>query len=686
MVINTKIAFAIISILALLVAGGAIVRNYLAPDFDWQIPVFNFQPKPQPQQTMPAAGEVSNLKKFSSLQDFKQYIEAAQALAAGGDYSFGGGVLEATGKVAITATPPSAAPQADNSAGGQTTAIRVSDTNVQVLGIDEPDIVKTNGQQIYFSQSAYNYWRGVALNMPYDEAVIAPQQYKYNQGGVKIIKALPLDDMAVTGKIDQQGDLLLAGNSLVVLAGEKVYGYDVSDPKNPAQKWKLGLEYPNYLAGARLKDNKLYLITKQYIDMAKPCPFKPVTLEKGVLEIKCENIYHPLTVAPVDSTFTAMEVNPVTGQINRSVSFVGSSNQSTLYVSDNAIYLTYSYQGDTVAFLYNFFKEKAGDLAPDWLMEKISKLMTYDLSQSSKMSELSSLLSRHINSLSEDERMKFNNELTNRMQDYTKEHLRELEKTGIAKIGLTDFKVAGVGAVAGHPLNQFSLDEYQGYLRIAVTVGGQWYPWSHLVNLNNSNSVNDVYILDSSMKLAGSVLDMGLGERVYSARFLGNRGYVVTFKQTDPFYVLDLSNPQKPEKKGELKIPGYSSYLHPLADNIILGLGKEGQQVKLSLFDVKNPASPQEISKYTLDEYWSEILNTHHAFLQDQKHQVFFLPGGKGGYVFSYKGNQLSLTKAVSSIQAKRALYINDYLYIISEDKITVLNETTWEKSKELDL
>jgi uncharacterized secreted protein with C-terminal beta-propeller domain len=161
---------------------------------------------------------------------------------------------------------------------------------------------------------------------------------------------------------------------------------------------------------------------------------------------------------------------------------------------------------------------------------------------------------------------------------------------------------------------------------------------------------------------------------------------VVTFKQTDPFYVLDLSNPQKPEKKGELKIPGYSSYLHPLADNIILGLGKEGQQVKLSLFDVKNPASPQEISKYTLDEYWSEILNTHHAFLQDQKHQVFFLPGGKGGYVFSYKGNQLSLTKAVSSIQAKRALYINDYLYIISEDKITVLNETTWEKSKELDL
>jgi uncharacterized secreted protein with C-terminal beta-propeller domain len=104
------------------------------------------------------------------------------------------------------------------------------------------------------------------------------------------------------------------------------------------------------------------------------------------------------------------------------------------------------------------------------------------------------------------------------------------------------------------------------------------------------------------------------------------------------------------------------------------------------LFDVKDPANPKEIAKYTLDEYWSEILNTHHAFLQDAKNQVFFMPGSKGGYVFSYKDDQLSLAKAVSGAQAKRALYINDYLYIIGDNQITVLNENDWEKVNELEL
>ena len=85
---------------------------------------------------------------------------------------------------------------------------------------------------------------------------------------------------------------------------------------------------------------------------------------------------------------------------------------------------------------------------------------------------------------------------------------------------------------------------------------------------------------------------MGKDERIYSARFIGDKGYLVTFKQVDPFYVLDLSNPKKPEIKGELKIPGYSSYLHPISDDLILGIGKEGSVVKVSLFDVSDPTNP----------------------------------------------------------------------------------------------
>jgi uncharacterized secreted protein with C-terminal beta-propeller domain len=178
---------------------------------------------------------------------------------------------------------------------------------------------------------------------------------------------------------------------------------------------------------------------------------------------------------------------------------------------------------------------------------------------------------------------------------------------------------------------------------------------------------------------------MGLGERIYSARFIGDRGYIVTFRQTDPFYVLDLSNPTNPKLKGELKIPGYSGYLHPLADNIILGVGQEDWKLKMSLFDVSDPNNPKEIDKYLMQESYSEAINNHKAFLQDAKHKVFFLPGGSGGYVFGYEGNKLKLVKAVSDINARRAIFINDYMYIIHDNGVVVLDETKWEKVKELD-
>ena len=118
-----------------------------------------------------------------------------------------------------------------------------------------------------------------------------------------------------------------------------------------------------------------------------------------------------------------------------------------------------------------------------------------------------------------------------------------------------------------------------------------------------TESANDVYVLDKNLKITGQVLDLGLTERIYSVRFIQDKGYVVTFRQIDPFYVLDLSDPENPALKGELKIPGYSSYLHPITKDKILGIGKEGSNVKISLFDVKDPENPSEAAKYTLQEF-----------------------------------------------------------------------------------
>jgi uncharacterized secreted protein with C-terminal beta-propeller domain len=139
---------------------------------------------------------------------------------------------------------------------------------------------------------------------------------------------------------------------------------------------------------------------------------------------------------------------------------------------------------------------------------------------------------------------------------------------------------------------------------------------------------------------------------------------------------------------GELKIPGFSSYLHPISDQYILGVGSENSQVKLSLFDISNPSDPIEADKYLMDEYWSDVQNTHHAFLQDEKHRIFFIPAGESGYVFSYNESSgtMSLTKAIDTVQAKRALFINDYLYIIGEQELVVLDENTWERVNKLSL
>ena len=232
--------------------------------------------------------------------------------------------------------------------------------------------------------------------------------------------------------------------------------------------------------------------------------------------------------------------------------------------------------------------------------------------------------------------------------------------------------------MAGRPLNQFSLDEYQNHLRLATTVSGGFF-------FGSSESVSDVNVLDSNLKTVGSVQDLGKGERIYSVRFIEDKGYVVTFRQTDPFYVIDLAKPNQPQLKGELKIPGFSSYLHPINKDKIIGVGQDQGRVKVSLFDVTNPSDPQEKSKYQLDDYWSEVLSTHHAFLLDSKHQIFFMPGSRGGYVFSYRDDKLSLERAVSDITAKRALYLNDYLYIVGDNQIVVLNENDWERVKALD-
>ncbi len=616
--------------------------------------------------------EPAKIVKFSSADEFKEYLEKA-----GESAPFGFGINRGFA-VEPMLDQDVMLSEAVGRGGGGETADRVSATNVQVVGIDEPDLVKTDGQEIYFSNELF--YGPVFRSGPGLINAEIGMPARYSDLETNLIDAWPVDDLKIDSSIEASGNLLLSDNTLVVFDNRtnKVYGYDVSDKINPSKKWTIRLEDNTYILTSRLYNNEIYIVTSTRVNPITPCPIRPLFVDDRALDIACSDIYHPVPYIPSDSTLTAMKIDINSGEVKDTVSFLSASYSSIIYMSPESLYVTYNHSINMLDFMLDFIQSEATDLFPVELTIKLSKINNYDISPQSKMTEYSILMDQYMNSLDKDERLRINNEMENRMIEYYKKHMRNIVKTEIVKIDLDSLDVKANGNVPGTPLNQFSLDEYQGHLRIATTISGNF--------LVNTESANDVYVLDKNLKIKGSVLNLGLEERIYSVRFIADKGYLVTFRQIDPFYVLDLSNPSRPQMKGELKIPGYSSYLHPIKENKILGIGKEGSQLKLSYFDVSNPADPKEIDKYTLDEYHSESLYDHHAFLQDDKHQVFFLPGTKGAYIFSYANDKLELAKAISQTNTKRAVYLNDYMYIIGQNDIIVLDESNWERVNELDL
>lgn len=195
------------------------------------------------------------------------------------------------------------------------------------------------------------------------------------------------------------------------------------------------------------------------------------------------------------------------------------------------------------------------------------------------------------------------------------------------------------GSVPGRILNQFSMDEHKEYFRIATT--------EEKFASNEVKSSNNLYILNKDMEVSGKIENIAPGERIYSVRFMGNRGYMVTFKTVDPLFVLDLENPSSPKILGELKIPGYSNYLHPYDENHIIGFGKDALEVeephwsgqgtiknayylgmKIALFDVSDVNNPVEKFKLEIGDRGtdSELLWNHKALLFDKEKNLLAFP------------------------------------------------------------
>ncbi|MCL2151459.1 MAG: beta-propeller domain-containing protein [Oscillospiraceae bacterium] len=204
------------------------------------------------------------------------------------------------------------------------------------------------------------------------------------------------------------------------------------------------------------------------------------------------------------------------------------------------------------------------------------------------------------------------------------------EKTDILRFSVsgTDVTYAGMGTVDGSPINQYSMDEYDGYFRIATT---SWEAGTFVTVLKTS-----------TMRTVGRTEPLAPGERMQSARFNGDMGYVVTFQNMDPLFTIDLRDPNNPKVLGELKIPGFSQYLHMVGEGIVLGIGRDVQEtytrdangaervvgirdvgIKASLFDVSNPFDPKEIDVLALGEGWAEVSSNPRALMCDSERGLY---------------------------------------------------------------
>jgi uncharacterized secreted protein with C-terminal beta-propeller domain len=324
-------------------------------------------------------------------------------------------------------------------------------------------------------------------------------------------------------------------------------------------------------------------------------------------------------------------------------------------------------------------------ILPESIKSEIEIVKTLSLYDYQKQTVIEWLLQNYTSSMSEEEKNSTAREIN-----------RRIENTVIHRISIGDGKIeyAAQGEIPGQVSNQFSLSEYNGYLRISSNLEGNMVS-SYFSGLQLQPQ-NNIYVLDMDLKIVGSVEGLAPGERIYATRFIEDKCYLVTFRQVDPFFVIDLSDPTSPKVLGELKIPGYSTYLHPYDDGHIIGIGMDSDKVKISLFDVTDMSNPIELSKYEIsNEYgWgsSSALYEHKAFLFDKEKNLLVVPiwgtTKESAYVFKIsieEGIELRGVISHDSVKEeqqddyynydygysiKRTLFIENVLYTFSDNMV----------------
>lgn len=512
-----------------------------------------------------------------------------------------------------------------------------SSTNIQVMDVDEADVVKTDGSYIYF------------IDQPYSGPV--------GSCSIQIVKAdskVPL----VVGKITFDGTLDDSNSDFYyrTMGRTDLFGMYLSEDGNKLAV--LGRNFYSYFNVGMTPVNNItsFIYVYDVSNKVEPKLDRNVTLS---------SVYNNFNSRMIGNYIYAVISQPIYVDDDSVVLPKLSTNTVHSEISPSNIY--YAEMNDSCSSYSTFVSINLMDNAEQ------PTAMTILMGTSSCM---------YVSA-------------TNMYVTFT----GSSASTEIYRVAIdgTNLVFEAQGIVPGYVLNQYSMDEYDNYFRIATTVStGSWI---------NRDEHNNIYILNMNLNIVGKVENLAHGERIYAARFIGDKAYLVTFEQIDPFFVLDLKDPTSPKVAGELKIPGYSNYLHPYNENYVIGIGKEDNTLKLSFFNVTDMNNPAEIAKYLIGEnaYYStsEALNEPKAFLFDIHKQLLVIPASihqertfwRGAYVFQlspengftlqseilqqhHNGNQNWLDNGYQNLQPQviRSLYINNTLYTISSDSIQLTN------------
>ena len=630
-------------------------------------PPGNLPPAPSRDESIAVVGSYDNLVRLLNAMDSGQGVfrffdvgvvpmlpetDAAEAPTMAMDQDSGSSNVSGGARgAANTPMPREAAEESDAD---------YSQTNVQVAGVDEADIVKTDGQYIYLVKGAQ----------------------------VIVAEAYPAGDMKIVSRMDYTGQgfnpyEMYVENNRMIIIGYNGGGYGVMT--RDVIENQVSDTYSSYTYPANYQRNMVKAVVCDTTDKTAIKPIRELELEGNyVSSRKIGSAFYLLT----NKYLQFSPGYPVT-------------NPQPLYRDSAAV------SGEYTELDYSKINSIPGFVQPNYLL-----VAGIDLNKPEEKADVNAYLGAGENIYASAENLYV------AVTDYQYDAIRlgyspqvNTSQTKVYKFALNGGNVTytASGAAPGVLLNQFSMDEYKGTFRIATTSGDVW-------RTGEGASKNNVYTLDGGMNVVGKLEGIAPGEKIYSVRFMGDRGYMVTFKKVDPFFVIDLGNPSAPKVLGALKIPGYSDYLHPYDDNHIIGFGKDAIEVgyttyytgmKMAVFDVTDVTNPVEMFTERIGGRGTEspLLNNHKALLFSKEKNLLALPitlmevngpeivngypaSGdftfQGAYVynldltdgFQLKGRITHLTDQDylmagsywydSEKNVERILYINDVLYTVS--------------------